>query len=117
MAASETASVADTSPALAAWEVLKNAGNELYKAGDLPGAVAKYGEAIEAADATDEAKATLLSNRAQALLKTKEYERAAEDCTACLKLQPSNVKALFRRCAPLNGLPRRPRDASARTGR
>ncbi|CAJ1414472.1 unnamed protein product, partial [Effrenium voratum] len=49
-------------------------------------------------------KATLLSNRAQALLKLERYEEALADAQASLQIQPDNAKAQFRRSMAQSGL-------------
>ena len=43
--------------------------------------------------------AVYFANRAACFLKLEEYEKACQDCTEALKLNPNYVKALMRRCA------------------
>jgi tetratricopeptide (TPR) repeat protein len=82
---------------MADWQAAKAEGNALYSKGDYRGAIAKYTEALGHEGISDADRSTLLSNRAQALIKSHESIAAAEDCNAALALQPTNVKALFRR--------------------
>ncbi|KAJ7027927.1 hypothetical protein C8F04DRAFT_964716 [Mycena alexandri] len=81
-------------------ERLKEEGNAAFKLGRLDEAVGKYGEALErVGEAEEEAKggqirATLLSNRATALLKLNRHEDALIDTDASLVLTPTSFKAL-----------------------
>ncbi|KAF7289095.1 hypothetical protein HMN09_01357700 [Mycena chlorophos] len=81
-------------------ERLKDEGNVAFKAGRLPEAVDKYGEALERVGVAEEEskggqiRATLLSNRATALLKLNRQEEALEDTNASLELSPTSFKAL-----------------------
>lgn len=95
----------------------KEAGNDCYRAGDMAGAIGHYtevvtalspvvsaGDGVEATGAAAEARtmlATALSNRAQCLLKEGRHADAAADCTSCLVLDATNVKALYRRAQAL----------------
>ena len=80
-------------------ETLKGEGNELMKQGDVPGAVAKYSEALEA-DAQHYASR---ANRAMARLRLGDVEGAFLDADACCQHADvasdvsKRVKALFRR--------------------
>ena len=82
--------------------------------GDYAKAVASYSQALAlgAGAASDAERATVLCNRAQCFLKTRENERAAADCTAALQLAPGLLKALYRRAAALEAA-RKPREALA----
>ncbi|QRV77502.1 RNA polymerase II-associated protein 3 [Ceratobasidium sp. AG-Ba] len=71
----------------------KEKGNESFKAGNYPEAIGHYTAAI-IADSTDP---TFPLNRAAAYLKLNKNQDAERDCSTVLKLQPNNVKALFRR--------------------
>jgi chaperonin cofactor prefoldin len=84
---------------MASWAEEKAAGNEAYKAGDFDAAAAKYTDALKHEDLTLSDRATLLSNRAQAWIRKGEHAAAEEDCTAALALEPTNVKAMFRRAS------------------
>ena len=92
--------------AKAAAEAAKQAGNACFKAGDLEGAVKKYGEGLEAAGAGAEDAVTtaLLLNRAAALLKQQRWAAAVGDCDTVLALAPGTVKAQFRRAQARLGL-------------
>ena len=79
------------------WKQHKDAGNDAYRKGDFEGAIRGYSEALQC-DMPDSDRATVLSNRAQCHLRREQYDNAIEDCTACLTLDPENVKAMFRRC-------------------
>ncbi|GAA5834692.1 hypothetical protein JCM11251_003634 [Rhodosporidiobolus azoricus] len=75
-------------------DALKEAGNEAFKAGRTDEAVAKYTEAMEADPDNETMRTTLLSNRAAAHMKAKNYPSAISDCDACLALNDSHFKAL-----------------------
>ncbi|GFQ78593.1 sperm-associated antigen 1 [Trichonephila clavata] len=67
-------------------------GNEAFKAQDYEEAVLYYTRSISALKT-----AKTLNNRAQTYLKLKNYFAAVVDCNEVISLEPSNVKALFRR--------------------
>ncbi|KAF9265179.1 hypothetical protein L218DRAFT_160232 [Marasmius fiardii PR-910] len=71
----------------------KDKGNAAFKAGDYATAVGHYSAAI----LNDRKDFTLPLNRAAAYLKLGKNEDASRDCSTVLSLNPSNVKALFRR--------------------
>ncbi|KZS86930.1 TPR-like protein [Sistotremastrum niveocremeum HHB9708] len=71
----------------------KEKGNASFKAGNYAEAVGHYSAAIVA----DRKEPTYPLNRAAAYLKLGKNEDAERDCTTCLGLSPTNVKALFRR--------------------
>ena len=56
-------------------------------------AIKSYSESLE----IDSKNSASLNNRALAYLKTKKYDLAFADADACLKVDPSNVKAYYRR--------------------
>lgn len=92
-------------PPASAWAKHKEDGNNAYRSGDIKAAIRAYSAALGSADLTDDKeRATLLSNRAQALLRTDEHAAAVEDCTAALALDPTNIKALFRRAAAMEAM-------------
>ncbi|KAH6936395.1 hypothetical protein HPB50_016455 [Hyalomma asiaticum] len=76
-------------------QVVKQEGNDLFKAGDFAGALDKYTKALSIADSPE--RAVVLNNRAAANLKLHRYEDALKDASEVLELNPSDVKALFRR--------------------
>lgn len=59
---------------------LKEEGNALFKAGDLPGAVCCYTKALNLSDSQSES-AVLHRNRSACYLKLEEYSEAAADAT------------------------------------
>ncbi|CAJ1332628.1 unnamed protein product [Effrenium voratum] len=97
------------------WEALdlQSAGDAALGAGDAATAAEQYaaalarlkevGHEIQSFDVRA-FKATLLSNRAQALLKLERYEEALADAQASLQIQPDNAKAQFRRSMAQSGL-------------
>ncbi|GJN88895.1 hypothetical protein Rhopal_001866-T1 [Rhodotorula paludigena] len=76
-----------------ALDALKEQGNEAFKAQRTEEAIAKYSEAIELDADNESMRATLLSNRAAAHLRLKDYPSAIADCTSCLSLSSSYFKA------------------------
>ncbi|KAH9373432.1 hypothetical protein HPB48_009477 [Haemaphysalis longicornis] len=74
---------------------IKVEGNELFKVGDYKGALEKYTKALSIADSSD--RAVLLNNRAATNIKLLRYEDAVKDASEVLELNPTDVKALFRR--------------------
>ncbi|NWV22237.1 TOM34 protein, partial [Origma solitaria] len=78
---------------------LKEEGNELVKKGNHKKAVEKYSESLKL-----NKECTTYTNRALCYLTLKRYKEAAQDCTEALKLDPKNVKALYRRAQALKEL-------------
>ena len=74
-------------------ERLKDAGNELFKAGKYADAVLKYNEAIEA----DPERPAFYTNRAFCHLKMENHGLAIADSTVALELDKSFIKAYYRR--------------------
>ncbi|XP_058670816.1 mitochondrial import receptor subunit TOM34 [Ammospiza caudacuta] len=79
--------------------VLKEEGNELVKKGNHKKAVEKYTESLKL-----NKECATYTNRALCYLSLKQYKEAAQDCTEALKLDPKNVKALYRRAQALKEL-------------
>ena len=97
--------------------ILKGTGNEKFKAGECGAAITAYQEAVDKLtsdaakkalldffkshpDATDSATPLLASlhlNMAACHIKSEQWESAEIAATAALKLDPTNVKAKFRR--------------------
>ncbi|RXW13017.1 hypothetical protein EST38_g12837 [Candolleomyces aberdarensis] len=81
-------------------ERLKEEGNVAFKQNRLEEAVEKYGEALEKIGASEEEgkggqiRATFLSNKATALFKLNENEKALEASDESLELSPRSFKAL-----------------------
>ncbi|NXS22488.1 TOM34 protein, partial [Mystacornis crossleyi] len=79
--------------------ILKEEGNELVKKGNHKKAVEKYSESLKL-----NKECATYTNRALCYLTLKQYRAAALDCTEALKLDPKNVKALYRRAQALKEL-------------
>ncbi|ONK74024.1 uncharacterized protein A4U43_C03F2010 [Asparagus officinalis] len=71
----------------------RSKGNEFFKVSNFNEACLAYGEGL----GHDPQNAILLCNRAASQAKLAQWERAAEDCNAALKLRPSYAKARLRR--------------------
>uniref|UniRef100_A0A8C5U4H5 TOM34 protein n=1 Tax=Malurus cyaneus samueli TaxID=2593467 RepID=A0A8C5U4H5_9PASS len=80
-------------------QTLKEEGNELVKKGNHKKAVEKYSESLKL-----NKECATYTNRALCYLTLKQYKEAAQDCTEALKLDPKNVKALYRRAQALKEL-------------
>lgn len=93
-----------TAPAATGWSALKAAGNTHYSAGRTEAAIEQYSAALGDAEIPQADRATILCNRAQCYLKLGNNAAAIEDCTACLTIQPDNMKALFRRGSALEAM-------------
>ncbi|KFP38851.1 Mitochondrial import receptor subunit TOM34, partial [Chlamydotis macqueenii] len=78
---------------------LKEEGNELVKKGNHKKAVEKYSESLKLNQ-----ECATYTNRALCYLALKQYKEAVQDCTEALKLDPKNVKALYRRAQALKEL-------------
>ncbi|RLV98732.1 hypothetical protein DV515_00010378 [Chloebia gouldiae] len=79
--------------------MLKEEGNEFVKKGNHKKAVEKYSESLKL-----NKECATYTNRALCFLTLKQYKEAAQDCTEALKLDPKNVKALYRRAQALKEL-------------
>uniref|UniRef100_A0A674HDD9 Translocase of outer mitochondrial membrane 34 n=1 Tax=Taeniopygia guttata TaxID=59729 RepID=A0A674HDD9_TAEGU len=79
--------------------MLKEEGNEFVKKGNHKKAVEKYSESLKL-----NKECATYTNRALCFLSLKQYKEAAQDCTEALKLDPKNVKALYRRAQALKEL-------------
>ncbi|XP_009889059.1 PREDICTED: mitochondrial import receptor subunit TOM34 [Charadrius vociferus] len=78
---------------------LKEEGNELVKKGNHKKAVEKYSESLQLNQ-----ECATYTNRALCYLALKQYKEAVQDCTEALRLDPKNVKALYRRAQALKEL-------------
>ncbi|KFV62516.1 Mitochondrial import receptor subunit TOM34, partial [Dryobates pubescens] len=78
---------------------LKEEGNELVKKGNHKKAVEKYSESLKLNQ-----ECATYTNRALCYLTLKQYKEAVQDCTEALRLDPKNVKALYRRAQALKEL-------------
>uniref|UniRef100_A0A8C8EBI9 TOM34 protein n=1 Tax=Otus sunia TaxID=257818 RepID=A0A8C8EBI9_9STRI len=78
---------------------LKEEGNELVKKGNHKKAVEKYSESLKLNQ-----ECATYTNRALCYLALKQYQEAVQDCSEALRLDPKNVKALYRRAQALKEL-------------
>eukprot|EP00931_Biecheleriopsis_adriatica_P004562 TRINITY_DN106209_c0_g1_i1.p1 TRINITY_DN106209_c0_g1~~TRINITY_DN106209_c0_g1_i1.p1 ORF type:complete len:616 (+),score=149.55 TRINITY_DN106209_c0_g1_i1:105-1952(+) len=80
-------------------ENIKQRANAFYKDGKLDEAISLYSAGIERDPDCEDTRtvATLHYNRAAALRKKGEFEKALEDANLCLALHPKWTKALYRR--------------------
>ena len=83
-------------------EQLKAEGNVLFKSGQYSEASEKYTRAISNLEGNTSAQATTLRrmcqvNNASCCLKLSKWDEADAMCTAVLKIEPANAKALYRR--------------------
>ncbi|KAL3270781.1 hypothetical protein HHI36_021305 [Cryptolaemus montrouzieri] len=87
-------------------EQYKEQGNEAYKIGNWDEALSLYTKAINLVKEDGKELATYYKNRAATYLKLENYEEVVNDCDKCLKIFPSDPKALYRRCQALEQLQR-----------
>ncbi|KFP26245.1 Mitochondrial import receptor subunit TOM34, partial [Colius striatus] len=80
-------------------QTLKEEGNELVKKGNHKKAAEKYSESLKL-----NPECATYTNRALCYLSLKQYKEAVQDCTEALRLDPKNVKALYRRAQALKEL-------------
>ncbi|KAF9899701.1 hypothetical protein BX616_002887, partial [Lobosporangium transversale] len=87
-------------------ENFKNQGNECFRQGTkyYKDALMYYTSGLEASCKDDRLNETLLVNRAACNLHFGNYRRVLTDCGSALKLNPKNVKALFRSAKALLAL-------------
>ena len=77
---------------------LKKKGNEFYLAGENEEAIREYNHALELCPLCfKEDRSILMANKAAALIKMDEKEKAIDECTEALELNPNYVKVLLRR--------------------
>lgn len=90
-------------------DALRDAGNELFRAGDYGAAAVKYGEAI----AANPADAAALANRAECYLRVRQFHLALQDATASLDADGEHTKAIYKvRPRPIRTAPRAPIDSN-----
>ncbi|CAG8456752.1 8523_t:CDS:2 [Ambispora gerdemannii] len=79
-------------------ENFKNQGNECFKAGKTKyqDAIAFYSKAIDTTCKDEKIIEACLTNRAAVNLELQNYRKVLMDCAKALKINPKNVKALFR---------------------
>jgi len=78
----------------------KQKGNDAFKKGDYPTALKHYSEAIK----RNPDNHVVYSNRAACWTKLMEFQRAVDDCDACIKKDPKFVKAYLRKGAALQAM-------------
>jgi len=71
----------------------KAAGNDKFKAGDWPGAIKDYSEAIK----RDPEQSVYYNNRAAAYMKLMDFGRAMDDCKKAIEIDPKFIKAWGRK--------------------
>jgi len=103
MTKSKKATMKDKSEA----EILKMQGNDEFKKGNIESAIKIYTSALVAADEDEKGKLTkadIYTNRAACYHQLYDPKKTAEDCTAALKLNPNQTKALIRRAQAYQSL-------------
>ncbi|RLN98964.1 hypothetical protein BBJ28_00000947 [Nothophytophthora sp. Chile5] len=81
-------------------ELEREDGNAHYKRGDYVAAIKSYTRCL----GYNPQNAVVLSNRAMAFLKNREFANAEDDCTLALKADPTHVKSYSRRGTARNSL-------------
>ncbi|GMG40261.1 unnamed protein product [Ambrosiozyma monospora] len=74
----------------------KNQGNDCYKARQYKDAIEFYTKGLDVCCGQEDINAALYLNRCACNLELKNYRRCIDDAKECLKIQPKNIKALFR---------------------
>ncbi len=74
----------------------KNQGNDCFKSKDFKNAIEYYNKALDINCNIDSIDAACYGNRAACNLELKNYRRCINDCKECLKLEPKNIKAIYR---------------------
>ncbi|KAK3558469.1 hypothetical protein QTP86_018124 [Hemibagrus guttatus] len=82
---------------------LKEEGNNLFKNGDVQGALSCYTKALKLTE-TESEKAVLYRNRCACYLKLNDYNKAKADASKALETDPGDIKARFRRAQALHKL-------------
>merc|ERR1712238_1860 len=95
---------------LSATEILKERGDEAYKAANFETAIEHYTKCIDALRAGGKSTTPLalktFSNRAACYKQISNFDGTIEDCSAVLEIDPENVKALIRRAQAFEGVER-----------
>ena len=97
------------------WDIIQNLktdGNNCYKESAFTDAIERYGNALELLlrykennSGCNELHAQILCNRALCSMRLGNFEKAIEDCSETLTIQPNSVKAFYRRakCYEITG--------------
>lgn len=95
---------------LSATEILKERGDEAYKAANFENAVQFYTQCIDALKREGKSTSPLalktFSNRAACYKQISNFDGTIEDCSAVLEEDPENVKCLIRRAQAFEGVER-----------
>jgi len=95
---------------LSATEILKERGDEAYKAANFEGAVVFYTQCIDAlkreGNSTSPLALKTYSNRAACYKQISNFDGTIEDCSAVLEVEHDNVKSLIRRAQAFEGVER-----------
>lgn len=84
---------------------LKEEGNNLFKSGDVQGALSCYTKALKLSESESESeRAVLYRNRCACYLKLNDYNKAKADASKALETDPGDIKARFRRAQALHKL-------------
>ncbi|KAL6474161.1 hypothetical protein MHYP_G00177220 [Metynnis hypsauchen] len=84
---------------------LREEGNNLFKSGDVEGAISCYTKALKVSKCDSES-AVLYRNRSACYLKLEDYSQAEADATKALDTDQGDIKARFRRAQALHKLGR-----------
>lgn len=88
-------------------ELMKEKGNDAFKAAQFEKAIELYGEAIDACDKKGGAIAiACYNNRAACYQQLSNFSSVIADCTHVIEFDPVNQKALLRRALAYEGLER-----------
>lgn len=95
---------------LSSTEVLKERGDEAYKAANFEVAVGHYSQCIDALKKEGKDTTPLAvkaySNRSACYKQISNFDGTIEDCSMVLEIEPENVKALVRRAQAFEGVER-----------
>lgn len=84
----------------------KEAGTAAFKAGDIEGALAHYGDALALLPERSAEAVACCSNRAQCALRLQDYALALEESDSALRRNPKHAKSRYRKGLSLQGLGR-----------
>lgn len=90
-------------------ELLKEKGNDAFKAASFEAAIGFYSQAIDASSSPSDALTlSCFNNRAACNQQLSNFSAVIRDCTHVLEFEPENQKALLRRALAYEGLERYP---------